>query len=311
MNSVNIIDEKLKRDEFRQILFTLAESQDILRENYERAQIYKRLEKIYWAKSEKDRFRHFYSDIFSVLVQIKQGDKPGSIDIIGQNLGEIRNGYQAINHDDDGKLIDISDNIRKLYDHVSLELARLTYNDSVGRDITEESKISFLKAHVAELKSNLNIIQENLNLQKEDLNLQLNKVKKSLNGAQKEYISILGIFAAIVLGFTGGMTFSSSVLENINKSSVYRLIIVAIIIGFVFYNLVYLLLDFISKMTEKNNMHKPIIWNVVNAILIIGIAFTCLAYKYQWFEREENITRAIDMQQENNIDENTLDKPLL
>ena len=311
MNSVNIIDEKLKRDEFRQILFTLAESQDILRENYERAKIYKRLEKIYWAKSEKDRFRHFYTDIFSVLVQIKQGDKPGSIDVLGQNLREIRKGYQAKNYDDDKKLIDISDNIRKLHDHVSLELARLTYNDSVGRDITEESKISVLKAHVVELKSNLNKIQENLNLQQEDLNLQLNKVKKSLNGAQKEYISILGIFAAIVLGFTGGMTFSSSVLENINKSSVYRLIIVAIIIGFVFYNLVYLLLDFISKMTEKNNMHKPIIWNVVNAILIIGIAFTCLAYKYQWFEPEENITRAIDMQQENNIDENTLNKPLI
>ena len=34
---------------------------------------------------------------------------------------------------------------------------------------------------------------------------------------QSEYITILGIFASIVLAFTGGMTFSTSVLENISS----------------------------------------------------------------------------------------------
>ena len=40
---------------------------------------------------------------------------------------------------------------------------------------------------------------------------------------QREYISILGIFAAVVLAFTGGIAFSTSVLKNINTVSVYRI----------------------------------------------------------------------------------------
>ena len=47
-------------------------------------------------------------------------------------------------------------------------------------------------------------------------------VQEKQRDMQKEYITILGIFASIVLAFTGGMAFSSSILENIDKSSVYR-----------------------------------------------------------------------------------------
>lgn len=54
-------------------------------------------------------------------------------------------------------------------------------------------------------------------------------------GMEKEYISILGIFASIVLAFVGGLTFSTSVLANIDKASIYRLVIIACIIGIVFF----------------------------------------------------------------------------
>lgn len=37
-------------------------------------------------------------------------------------------------------------------------------------------------------------------------------IHKEISGIEKEYISILGIFASIVLAFVGGITFSSSVL---------------------------------------------------------------------------------------------------
>ena len=36
---------------------------------------------------------------------------------------------------------------------------------------------------------------------------------------QKEYIAILGIFAAVVLAFTGGIAFTTSVLQNIHMVS--------------------------------------------------------------------------------------------
>lgn len=39
-------------------------------------------------------------------------------------------------------------------------------------------------------------------------------LQKQIKGVEKEYITILGIFAAIVLAFVGGITFSNSVLAK-------------------------------------------------------------------------------------------------
>ncbi len=102
---------------------------------------------------------------------------------------------------------------------------------------------------------------------------------------QKEYITILGIFASIVLAFTGGIVFSSSVLENIHKSSIYRISIIAFIIGLVFFNLIWLLMDFIRDINGKV-IRKKWLWLMVNLILIGGIIGTCFSYKYGWFIKD-------------------------
>ena len=68
----------------------------------------------------------------------------------------------------------------------------------------------------------------------DDLKQLSGKVQERQEDMQKEYITILGIFAAIVLAFTGGIVFSSSVLENIDKPSIYRISLMAFIIGLVF-----------------------------------------------------------------------------
>lgn len=54
---------------------------------------------LYYSPDSQEGFRHFYSDIFAVLTQIQSGTKQGSIDILGQNLLEIRKGYQVLNTD--------------------------------------------------------------------------------------------------------------------------------------------------------------------------------------------------------------------
>lgn len=74
---------------------------------------------------------------------------------------------------------------------------------------------------------------------------------KEIKGIQKEYITILGIFAAIMLAFVGSFTFSTSVLNNVGKDSGFELIAVAIIIGLVFAILINLLLDFLREINDK------------------------------------------------------------
>ena len=98
---------------------------------------------------------------------------------------------------------------------------------------------------------------------------------------QSEYITILGIFASIVLAFTGGMTFSTSVLENISSSSIYRIIVISLILGLILFNVIWLLIDFLRDINGKT-IRKWWIILLLNFLIIAGIAFMYFAYKGQW-----------------------------
>ncbi len=73
--------EEQQRSQFRELLADLSNSQEILQSASERSKIYKRLEDLYHTKNPKDTFRHYYSDIFSVLSSIQQGGLSGNIDV--------------------------------------------------------------------------------------------------------------------------------------------------------------------------------------------------------------------------------------
>ncbi len=69
---------------------------------------------------------------------------------MGQNLMELRKRYKPVNYDSDNKLIDISDNIRKLYDHVSLDIVYglFYYIDRVVREKKEHRLFPFIWVNV-------------------------------------------------------------------------------------------------------------------------------------------------------------------
>lgn len=222
---MDISREEKQREEFREILYKLAKSEEVLKDAENFSIMYKRLEALYYSKDNEEKFRHFYSDIFSVMTQLQRDSQLGNMDILGQNLKMIRENYQPKNRDDDGNPIDISDNIKKLYDHVSLDMARITYSDAADRKIVGEESIS-------ELQSQLNQAKVEI----ENIRTEQTNVEKKINAQQKEYIAILGIFSAVILTFVGGIAFSTSVLENIAQASIYRILIVTLMIGVVLVN---------------------------------------------------------------------------
>lgn len=103
------------------------------------------------------------------------------------------------------------------------------------------------------------------------------QLEEGMRHAQRGYITILGIFASVIVTFTVGMIFSSSVLNNIDKVSIYRLIGMSLLIGFVTFNLLYVFLSFIYKMTESQEKGFPFKWPffIVNALFVVatGILF--------------------------------------
>lgn len=264
---MDITKEESQRQEFREILYALAESQDILREKGDRARIYKRLENLYYAPEKEHGFRHFYSDIFTVLTSVKNQDKPGNIEILGQNLAIIRYGYQAVNSDENGKTIDISYAIRKLYDHVSLDIARMGYSDAADWKLSQEENIATIQVQVESAKNKVN-----------DLERQIANQENDLKGVQKEYIAILGIFASVVLTFTGGIAFSTSVLQNLHTTSIYRVVGAILLIGIVLTNVLYGLFYYIDRLVNKPDHRKikPLI--ISNTILLVLLAVISIGW---------------------------------
>lgn len=97
-------------------------------------------------------------------------------------------------------------------------------------------------------------------------------LKKEIKGIEKEYISILGIFASIVLAFVGGITFSSSVLQNIGKVSIYRLLMVIILLALVLVNVIWMLIRFIAQINDKDiQMFSIRVFNRICLLIFIVI----------------------------------------
>ena len=131
---------------------------------------------------------------------------------------------------------DYKNKLEKIYDHISLELARLSYSKSI--ESSTFSKIGQLESKHKEIENKHKEIQEDISKQR------------------NQYIAILGIFAAIILAFVGGITFSNSVLANMHQVSIYRLTFVASLVALFFGNILFALFDFINNISNVNAQNK-------------------------------------------------------
>lgn len=156
--------------------------------------------------------RILYSEISNYVFSLEMSDRG----IFATNLEKLL----LYSLDDKNTVSDDSKKlIVKIYDHFQLALHQIENVNNIFANSIEEAK-------------------ENL--------------QKQIKGVEKEYISILGIFAAVVLAFVGGITFSTSVLQNISAVSVFRLLLVVDFLAFVLINVIYILVKFIFTINEKN-----------------------------------------------------------
>ena len=271
--------EEVQRNKFRDILFELASNQELLKDKSVRAKMYSRLEALYWPEKSEKPFRHFYSDIFSVLTAIRKNTDLGDINVLGQNLSMIREKYTpGINLDSTGKKIDISDSIRKLYDHVSLDIARITYSEEGDRKTSGE-------AAILDVQSRINVIEPKI---EEAMNVQ-NTLSEELGKQQREYIAILGIFASIVLTFIGGIVFSTSVLQNIGAVSVYRLAAIDLLIGMVLSNMLYGLFYYVNHLIYNNKKISATLIILANCLMLLMLALVFASWLFGVVERRNGM----------------------
>ena len=204
-------------------------------------------------------FRHRYSDVTMYLFNITGADY--------SQLDTMVNRIKAILEEMPNS--EAKKSVFKLCDHLNLELVRLRYL---------LPKIQGTNAEIQEADNKVN-----------DLTRQTNDIKKNAEDMQKNYITILGIFASIVLAFVSSLAFSTSVLQNIDKASIYRLVAVVSLIAIFIVNTLNFLFSFIMRIhygrDDESSKFKPL--NLFNIIMPLIILLTALAwYFYHPYEHK-------------------------
>ena len=270
---MDITVEQKQRRKFKDILFELAESQEIFENATKRSEKYIELENLYCSNNSEEKFRHYYSDIFSVLTAVQQDEKM-SMEVLGQNLLILMKGYRPQNDNGKGEKIDISNNLRKLYDHVNLDIARINYSDKADRELLKKDNLKEVYNNIKNVETKTDGIRNNLSL-----------VENNLKNVQKEYVAILGILASVIIAFTAGIVFSTSVLENMHESSIYRILLISLLIGIVLSNLLFLLLYYIDKIVNNNKNKNMNILCIVNGILLSLMVVVTICWNFGLVER--------------------------
>ncbi|UWX05178.1 hypothetical protein JBF11_06830 [Taurinivorans muris] len=303
-----VTEDNKKREDLKNLLFELSAS---FIEKNNLSVYYKRLENIYLNNNitndscKEYQFRHYYSDIYSTFYRIiKERDENSIINLIC-NIGLLKDSYLKYKENISSQnriQRNIYKNLVKLFDHINLEYARYAENDlSLNALEKGRKEINELKNEYEEKKENIEKLQDNLtNLTKQydnekknigklqntlkELTLQNDKelkkvtrLKSKIEGFQKEYVGILSIFAAVIVAFTAGTTFSSSILNNIDNVSIYRLVFTCLLLGCVLINVLYILFSFVLTIIKGNSLDIRTCL-LPNIIIILLLFFTIKAW---------------------------------
>lgn len=207
----------------------------------------KEFESIY---SDED-FRHEYSKITNVLFSIdesyeKRAALTAKIEFIEQSI---------VNED-------VLTKMDKLCDHIKLEDIRMTKLINISEKANSATEVAAtVSGEIGRSKKqidNLNQRIDKYNKKTEDFTKSIKNAERKMrdihqrmNNSTTESITILSIFAGIVMAFSGGMSFISNAISGINKIGPYRLAIFILLIGNIMFNIIFLLIYMIGKVVGR------------------------------------------------------------
>lgn len=186
-----------------------------------------------------NNIRHSYFRISAVLQEIRsqKNNEAADTSLLETNL--------QIYFDEvikDREFQNIKNQLYKLYDHCELEISRYSYFDSIfwkGEQAKVENarlsdSIKSTGADMRKLQAKAEILQTNI------------------DNTKSEQITILSIFAAIMLAGLGSFAALGGALTNINSISMYKFFACTAFIGLILFNVVTALIYMITRIIGRN-----------------------------------------------------------
>lgn len=158
----------------------------------------------------------------------------------------------------------------------------LIYSFELNNKVPDEIKKIVIKIYD---HANLACLQK-LNAQQvmaKNIDVAKAEINSEVKNISKDNITILGIFASIIIAFVGGITFSTSVLETMASVNIFRLILTIDLLAFVLINTIFMLLKFLMIMSNKDIKELKSVWvglNVTIAIIAVLVSVSCVIALY-------------------------------
>ncbi|WP_297522993.1 hypothetical protein [uncultured Clostridium sp.] len=158
-------------------------------------------------------------------------------DFLNSNTNYINECVKEFKYDNTKiNLGEFEKSFRKLKDHIELE-------DYRNKALKSEQE-SFVRRQTQELQGAINASAQNF----------INKTEVLENKLNTGFISILGIFAAIIIAFFGGIYATVNIFSLIAnpKISSWKIIFFGCLAGIIVFNIIFMFLYFLSKFVDKN-----------------------------------------------------------
>ena len=217
-------ERRARNDKLNRLINELAESQEIFSDKKKYNYFYTKLRGIYLV-GDSASFMHSHNELFSMLAEL---DSKGKLEILGQNM-EVLYKHCLFKKDEEMK-----EAVYQLYDHVNLDIARINYIKVVDRRL--ETTGEDLKGKIEDAKVAAQKVQEITDSLTGTVEAMSNKV----NNAYSEFVSILGIFSAIVLVFFGGTSIFGNIISNMKGTYIFKCIIMCLLTGIVIFDIIFM-----------------------------------------------------------------------
>ena len=211
-----------------------------------------------------DGYRHSYSDLFFKLQKIMSDAITDSsandtevLEVLGENLNVLGEKIDQLKgqNGDDAKYKNTISGYKKFADHLRLEIGR--YNFIKSRFANKTTEENCVKANddssgiepeqIQNLKKDIDAIRPTVAAAQK----QLDGLDEKLENNKISSITTLTIFSAVILAFSGGITFESGIFKGMADSTPYRLAFTIALSGFILFNTIFALLYLVGKMAGK------------------------------------------------------------
>lgn len=169
-----------------------------------------------------------YSEIAEFFFEMKNGD----IEYFYKNIDSLKKISLT-------KKDNLHKKLNKIKNHIQLEESRSVYLESKQKTSINNTTDESLQ-QIKTMKDKL-----------DEYDKKIDNHNKEISNLYANIMTIIGLFSAIVVTFFGGLSSITNIFININTISKYRLVFIILIVVFAMFNIVFMLLYYISIITNK------------------------------------------------------------